>query len=363
MFRIVDRRVVQASGSSIHATHHQIDLRLVAMAAAVETLQVDLVVSGWVGLFQALLVPGSELRWLQNGPGGEAEIKRAYSALFGRFFGRAVLRHEHGCVDLRQVREGMEVAPGYVLQRKRGVSALGDLPDWVGWTNNATVLTICEAKGSRDSGDWENRIAPPLREARKQVERVEIRDFLGMRIQTKDWVVGSRWGTEANGKAPTITTIDPLTDGRPLEPAEADQVAASIYAHWVAELLSALGREDLAIQLHQPGDEATASLERGLIEIDGRPAAAALVIDGAGFFPLGDGSGGRERLNTLQSIARDRGRKSAVVGVDLDAIRLARRRGRPDQAMRRPVLPDGPPTVSVDGVTLTWDPDRLSILD
>lgn len=363
MFRIVDRRVIQGSGSSIHATHHQIDLRLVAMAAAVETLQVDLVVSGWVGLFQALLAPGLELRWLQNGPGGEAEIKRAYSALFGRFFGRAVLRHEHGCVDLRQVREGMEVAPGYVLQRKPGVSARGDLPDWVGWMNNATVLTICEAKGSRDSGDWENRIAPSLRDARQQVERVEIRDFLGMRIQTKDWVVGSRWGTEANGKAPTITTIDPVTDGRALEPAEAEQIAGSVYAHWLADLLAALGREDLATRLRDPGDQPAPVLERDLIEIGGKPAVGALVIDSAGFFPLGDGAGGRERLSALQSIARERGRKSAVVGIDLDAVRLARRRGRPDEAMRRPALPDGPPTVSVDGVTLTWDADSVSIPD
>lgn len=361
MFKVSDRRIVQAPGLSTFEMGHQIDLRLVAMAAAIETLQVELVISGWVGLFEALLAPGPELRWLQGGPGGEAEIKRAYSALLGRFFGRAVLRHEHGCVDLRQVRDGMEVAPGYELHRKHGVSAQGDLPDWVGWTNNANVLTVCEAKGSRDTGSWKSRIAPPLREALRQVDRVEIRDYLWMPIQTKNWVVGSRWGTEENGKATTITTIDPLTDGRALGPAEANTVSAALYANWLSDLLMGIGRDDLAVQVRSPSEDSSPKLERGLIEIGGRPSAAALIVDGAGFFPLGDGSVGRQRLNTLEAFAREQGRKVAVLGIDLDAVKLAHRRGEPDQKMRQATPADGAPTVSVDGLTLTWDPDQVSI--
>jgi hypothetical protein len=54
--REVYRRVIGATGWERATTGHAIDLRKVAWAAAVETMQVNLVARGWVGLFGAMLV-------------------------------------------------------------------------------------------------------------------------------------------------------------------------------------------------------------------------------------------------------------------------------------------------------------------
>ncbi len=56
MKREVYRRVIGATGWERATTGHAIDLRKVAWAAAVETMQVNLVARGWVGLFGAMLV-------------------------------------------------------------------------------------------------------------------------------------------------------------------------------------------------------------------------------------------------------------------------------------------------------------------
>lgn len=58
MQRTIARRTICSSGAEMLTTPHPVDLALVAHAAAIETLQIDIVVRGWVGLFGALLEPG-----------------------------------------------------------------------------------------------------------------------------------------------------------------------------------------------------------------------------------------------------------------------------------------------------------------
>lgn len=67
--RTVHRRKIGATGFEI-AGPGQIDLRQVAWAAAVETMQVNLVARGWVELFGAMLDPNTtDLVWRGQGPG------------------------------------------------------------------------------------------------------------------------------------------------------------------------------------------------------------------------------------------------------------------------------------------------------
>jgi hypothetical protein len=286
-FRNVLRREVTPTGTYWTDIYEDFDLRWAAWGAAVETLQIDLVAAGWMSLFDALLEPPPEaaLRWRGAGPGTNAEIKRAYSALFGRFFGRAVLRRYHGCRWLRQVRDGLELAPGIQLRRRAGYD--GDLPDWVGWDDHHGCIVVAEAKGSNARGNWHSINPPPIRTALAQLERVEIVDTFGSPVHFKTWAVACRWGTMANGIEPTIITCDPDTNGRALEPEEARQVRSEMQARWNADLLEGLGRPDVAQAARMANlDAGTVDLARDLTEIPGKKGYGALAIEAGGVIPL-----------------------------------------------------------------------------
>jgi hypothetical protein len=373
--RNVYRREIGATGSETAGTG-QIDLRKVAWAAAVETMQVNLVAQGWVGLFGAMLDPSTnDLVWRGKGPGGEAEIKRAYSALMGRFFGRAVLRSDHRIKWLRQASEGLEVEPGVHLVRKRGKKYKGDLPDWVGWDRDRKMWAVCEAKGSHGSARWLSGEPEPVATAMKQIKRVEFRDTGGA-IASEGWVVASRWGTVDNGHAPVIMTVDPLNEGRRLSTAEAARAEAELRVNWYADLLAAVGQERVSERL-RGGASATAEDDRGLASVGDIVGYAALAIDGAGLFPM-TGDERDELRRSLLRFAQDRGRKTALIVIDRDSVEIARSRQIGDgQATLKfdesPIpstdgeveagRPDGgeAPAITQDGVTLSWDPNELDL--
>jgi hypothetical protein len=368
--RDVYRREVGATGAEIAGPGH-IDLRKVAWAAAVETMQVNLVAQGWVGLFGAMLDPSTnELRWRGHGPGGEAEIKRAYSALMGRFFGRAVLRSDHKIKWLRQASEGLEVEPGVRLVRRRGKKYKGDLPDWVGWDRDRKMWAVCEAKGSHGSARWKSGEPEPVATAKKQIQRVEFRDAAGT-IASEGWVVASRWGTVANGLPPVIMTVDPPNEGRTLSAAEAVRAEAELRVGWYADLLVAVGQEDVSERLRS-GTSTTAEDERDLARFGDTVGYAALAIDGAGLFPMAGGE--RDDLRrTLLRFARERELKAALIIVDRECIEAARSRQINVQATMLPDIDDtasdadegaekgGDLHITQDGVTLTWDQEQLDL--
>lgn len=364
MYRTIARRTIWSPSMDQFQTPHAVDLTLVAHAAAVETLQIDLVARGWVGLFGALLQPGSNgspLVWRENGPGGEAEIKRAYSALFGRFFGRAILRHEHGCRDLRQVHDGREIASGLRIRRRRGVSARGDLPDWVSWNATSGCYSVCEAKGSHDQGDWEVRVPPVVNAAMRQTNRMEIIDASGVRVQTKNWVVASRWGTQGNARTPTVITMDPLSDGRPLTDAEREKLPRETHALFLADLLKGLGRADLVGEGGDLSPSPSASFAQDSVVVAGREGYAAVLVDGSGVFPL-RGPQRRQRFDALREVSEEVGRKVAVVLLERPAVEAAARREPRPQDFET-VVSDNGQTITSDGVTVTWQLDTLELED
>lgn len=332
MIRHVYRREVNPTGSiSSDLWPAAFDLSHASWAASVETLQIDLVASGWMNLFTAMLMapPEVELRWAGVGPGTNAEIKRAYSALMGRFFGRATLRFDHGCRWLRQVVDGLELAPGVHLCRRPG--HLGDLPDWVGWDDFNDCWVVAEAKGSHDQGDWLTVIPPPIKTALKQLARVQIVDASGP-IAFKRWAVACRWGTEANLLPPMIITCDPDDDGRQLEEWEVSKVREESRARWVADLLDGLGRPDIAAVVRSSDLDGASATEDNLVAIPKRSGYAALAIEAGGLIPL-IGPDRGERAAALLETARILKRGTAIVMLDRSAVESAIMRTGPDDRL------------------------------
>lgn len=353
MFRNVLRREIGPNASwSTDYPQDPFDLRWAAWGAAVETLQINLVANGWMGLFHAFLEPSpcSDLRWQGVGPGTNAEVKRAYSALFGRFFGRAALRHYHGCRWLRQVFEGLEIAPGIYLQRRPGHT--GDLPDWIGWDDKNNCLVVAEAKGSYDAGNWHSACPAPIRTALAQLARVQIVDANGP-IQFKNWAVACRWATSAQPVTPTIICCDPEEVGRQLTPREAKFIRAEIRSRWMADLLKGIGRQDLANVLFQPPQLFDIqNFERDMSTIAGRVGYGALAIESGGLIPLiGEGREAREKL--LIEAARGLGRDVAFIMVNADAVISAiLERSEPTNEMNLDSgAAPGDADITIDGIT------------
>jgi len=351
------------ASSSTDQENCPFDLRWAAWGAAVETLQIDLVANGWMGLFAAMLEsdPSTELRWRGSGPGTNAEVKRAYSALYGRFFGRAALREDHGCRWLVQVQHGLELAPGVQLRRRSGSAYAGDLPDWVGWDESSQGFVLAEAKGSHDKGNWHAMHHPqPIKTALNQLERMEIVDATGP-IHFKTWAVASRWGTEENGLQPTLITVDPDIRGRVLKDEERERLRSELRARWVASLLDGLARPDLARAVRSADAVALDAFDTELTVVAGRKGYAALSIEHGGMVPL-VGANRLERMRALIETARALKRETALILLDRDEVLHAMHRSGGDAEKSETIDEDQTPdAITIDGVTFQSNADDIEI--
>tara|TARA_Y100000296_G_scaffold86185_1_gene125017 strand:+ start:637 stop:1635 length:999 start_codon:yes stop_codon:yes gene_type:complete len=288
-----------------------------------------------MNLFASMLMPYPEanLRWQGSGPGTNAEIKRAYSALLGRFFGRATLRRDHGCRWLRQVADGLELAPGIYLRRKVGHD--GDLPDWVGWDDYQNSWVVAEAKGSHDRSDWIDGNPSPIKTALRQLGRVEIVDSSGP-IAFKTWAVASRWGTEENGLSPVVITCDPDGAGRVLEEWELPKCREEARARWVSDLLVGLGRTDLANAIKNEENSIPETAEDDLALVPGRRGYAAVAMEMGGIIPL-IGAGREDRAHSIFETGKVLKRNMALVLLGREETERAIERGGQDEASDREV--------------------------
>lgn len=266
--------------------------------------------------------------------------------------------------------------PGVRVFRKVGAQHDGDLPDWVGWDRDRGMWAVCEAKGSYGSTRWMNGEPEPVTTALRQIDRIEFRDAAGP-IASEGWVVASRWGTVDNGRQPVVMTVDPRNDGRVLSPDEARRAEGELRVEY-ASLLSAVGQEPIAERLRS-GATPTADDDRGLVRVGDKVGYAALAIDGAGLFPMA-GDEREDLRRALLRFARDRGRKTALIVIDRNCVEVARSREIDDAqatlefdqadlpslnetAMTEDASADGvdSPVITQDGLTLTWEPDRLDL--
>lgn len=85
-----------------HGSVHGHSLYGIGNAAARETLvtATSHMSAFWTSLFDDLLRPGPDLRWLEDGPGLGRDARIAYSSLLGRYLARAYLTTSEGVLAL-----------------------------------------------------------------------------------------------------------------------------------------------------------------------------------------------------------------------------------------------------------------------
>ena len=216
-----------------------------ALSAAEETIQGAPLERAWLRLFRAHLSDAAVLRW-RGDLAGSAEMRRAYSALYGRFFGRAVLYSRLGLRGFVPIdSEVTYVGNGVEVRRV----AKGDVPDWIAWERgNPASYVLAEAKGRLTGSDATFlRGQPPCVSAGKaQFDRVVVLDGNGRRIRTKNWVVAHLWSTERRKRRPVSLLWDPDGDGEELSEAEVPQHALGIRTHRISNVAAALGHAGFA---------------------------------------------------------------------------------------------------------------------
>ena len=206
--------------SYARGNYWKVELSAIGNAAARETFLTGTphMAAIWSDLFQSMIAPGLELRWLDNGPGVGRDARVAYSSLLGRYIARAYLTEREGIralLPLDVVRRRLKGTP-YVIEKEppgKGLEA-----DWIGLDNEG--LVIVEAKGSYHDGArvWSGPYGRPsiLKTAIDQVERTAVFErHTGKKLPAKRWAIASRWGTEHNRRCPTLLAWDPEEESLP----------------------------------------------------------------------------------------------------------------------------------------------------
>lgn len=212
------RRIDPAAISPSAAAWQNISLTAIGNAAARETFMTATphMASIWTDLFHSILAPSPQLRWKSDGPGLGRDAKSAYSSLLGRYMARAYLTAFEGVrvmVPLDMAKRWLQGTP---FEIRKDPSGNGLEADWVGL--DAHGLVIVEAKGSHDKAlrAWRGPSGIPsvLESAIGQTERTAV--FVrasNRKLPSKRWAIASRWGTQENGRDPTLIAWDP-EDGK-----------------------------------------------------------------------------------------------------------------------------------------------------
>lgn len=211
------------------------------VAAAEETLQSGSLAGSWVKLFENHLSNSQWLRWRED-LAGSGEMRRAYSALYGRFFARGLLRGKLGIsrfVSLRRNETRVSNMPFPVSVHRR---QKGDIPDWIAWNDSAGQLALCEAKGNLSAIDFLLPGTPKcIGPAKKQFGRVVVRGanrFVG----AQRWVVANRWSTEIRDVEPASLLWDPPT-GSSLKEEEIADFREAMTNGWLDQICHGFGWE------------------------------------------------------------------------------------------------------------------------
>ena len=199
----------------------------------------------WTDLFRSMIAQGPELRWRGNGPGIGRDARIAFSGLFGRYMARAYLTEYEGVrvlVPLDVAKRQLE-GTDYVI--KKDPPSRGHEADWIGIDNQG--LVIVEAKGTFNDGikPWHDRYSQPpiLQTAIEQVERTAVFDSRrGRKLRAKRWAIASRWGTEDNGREPTLLAWD--SNEEELRKEDYRTLANILHGADVGSILKGLGHSE-----------------------------------------------------------------------------------------------------------------------
>jgi hypothetical protein len=237
-YRWTTHRLYEGPGKD-YSGDAPISLWRIARCAAEETLQGSPLASAWLKLFRTQLSGGDKywLRW--SGDFAEsAELRRAYSGLYGRFFARALLSHHLGHSRFVSLKRNGVTIPGSVSVNR---SMKGDIPDWIAWDDASSRFVLCEAKGSLTAKDFLVKGGPQcVLEGKKQFTRVEVIDGTTV-VKPLKWVAATRWATEARKGNPITVLWDPPTDGEPFSAADASRHRKAITMAWLDSIAPGLG--------------------------------------------------------------------------------------------------------------------------
>ncbi len=289
-------------------------LSVIGNAAARETFvtATSHMAAMWTDLFRSMIAQGPELRWRGNGPGIGRDARIAFSGLFGRYMARAYLTEYEGVrvlVPLDVAKRQLE-GTDYVI--KKNPPSRGHEADWIGIDNQG--LVIVEAKGTFNDGikPWHDRYSQPpiLQTAIEQAERTAVFDSRrGRKLRAKRWAIASRWGTEDNGREPTLLAWD--SEEEELSDADFRTIANILLLTDTNSLMRELGHSGAENMLgdEAPSERAPRSLRIRVGDRNLEPGFAALVGP-FGVHPL-------RRANDLMrmSLARDLNLNIAVASL------------------------------------------------
>lgn len=240
-YRWTMHRLYDASGNDT-AGPQPLSLWWLARAAAEETLQGSPLAASWLKLFRSHLDPneGYWLKWSED-LAQSAELRRAYSGLYGRFAARAMLTAHLGLsrfVSLK--RDGIQIPGSIHVKREKK----GDIPDWVAWDDRAGRHVLCEAKGSLTANDFLAAGTPKcVAEGKAQFGRVTSTGPSGA-LHPACWVAASRWSTELRGGQAATLLWDPPTDYEPFPEEALRGHREAMTRAWLDSLAPGLGWRD-----------------------------------------------------------------------------------------------------------------------
>ena len=220
-----------------------------ALAAADETIQGGPLAPAWLRLFEAHL-SGSEatmLRW-RGHLGESAEVRRAYSGLYGRYFARAVLASELGITNFVPLLTKVTKISGGVTVTRVG---RGDLPDWIAWDPVARSHVLCEAKGRLSGSGKQFLRGKPgcIRVGKAQFDKVKVADLGGRQIATRNWIAANLWSTDRVARDPVALLWDPPGEGATLTSEEAEHHARAMRRQRDATVAVRLGNPERRVRI------------------------------------------------------------------------------------------------------------------
>lgn len=182
------------------------------------------------------------LRWCED-MAASAEMRRAYSALYGRFFARGMLQSTLALRDFVPLHTQSTPAGAVTVERL----VKGDIPDWIAWDPIAGAYVLCEAKGNLTGTTSNFRTATPncVVNGKDQFDRVEVLDSTGQAVAARGWVGASLWATDQRSRNPVFLAYDPDGQGRDLTPDERGRHARALHARWTESLADGLGEPAL----------------------------------------------------------------------------------------------------------------------
>ena len=241
-YRYTNIRIVDPA-NGIHTIEYQpFSLWRVAYAAAEETVQGAPLTSAWLRLFSAHLsrLETTKLRW-RGDLAESAEMRQVYSAMYGRYFSRALLASRFDITDFVPLYGNItRIANGVTVHR---ISS-GDIPDWIAWDPVHRCYVLAEAKGrlTGSVGNFLTQMPACIGSGKAQFSRVAVRNSRKQKIRTRNWVVGNLWSTDERIREPVSLLWDPDGEGEELSDDEIPRHARALRAHRMANIAAGLGR-------------------------------------------------------------------------------------------------------------------------